>query len=127
MLLISQFMNRTKIIKYRYLENIFIIVPGVMIKLTDFIYITECLQVAARWGELSGYDRGCHVSIVPLYWHACWMLLYIYRKRVCKMARSVFHGVVYSIKCVSGLQSVDGGFSMYSGLLNQHHGIIVYC
>jgi hypothetical protein len=28
------------------------------------------------------------------------------------MARSLFHGKVYSIKFVSGLQSVDGGFSM---------------
>ena len=112
-------MNKTKIIKDRYLANIFIIVPGVMIKFTDFIYITECPQVADRWGELSGYDRGCHVSIVPLSWHACWMLLYIFRKRVCKMDRSLFNGVVYSIKCVSGLQSVHGSFSMYSGLLNQ--------
>jgi len=47
-LLISQFMNRTKIIKDRYLANIFIIVPGVMIKFTDFISITECPQVATR-------------------------------------------------------------------------------
>ena len=54
-------MNRTKIIKCRYLANICIIVPGVMIKFTDFIYITACPQVADRrcflgGGELSDYD-----------------------------------------------------------------------
>jgi hypothetical protein len=59
--LISQFMNRKNIIKNGYLPNIFIIVPGVMIKFTDFIYITECPQVADRRcllgeGELSDYD-----------------------------------------------------------------------
>ena len=37
------------------------------------------------------------------------------------MASSWFHGKVYSIKFVSGLQSVDDGFSMYSGLLNQEN------
>ena len=117
--LISQFMNRKKIIKNGYLPNIFIIVPGVMIKFTDFIYITECPQVAARWRELSGYDRGWRVSRMSLSWHAWWMLLYIFRKRVCKMPRSLCQGKVYSKKFVTGLQSVDGGFSMYSGLLNQ--------
>ena len=54
-------MNRKNIIKNGYLPNIFIIVPGVMIKFTDFIYITECPQVADRrcllgGGELSNYD-----------------------------------------------------------------------
>ena len=81
-------MNRTKIIKYRYLANIFIIIPGVMIKLT-----------------------GMHLRYS----------IYIFRKRVCNMASSWFHGKVYSIKFVSGLQSVDDGFSMYSGLLNQEN------
>ena len=54
--LISQFMNRKKIIKYGYLPNIFNIVPEVMIKFTDFIYITECPQVADRRCLLDGGD-----------------------------------------------------------------------
>jgi hypothetical protein len=51
-------MNRKKIIKYGYLPNIFNIVPEVMIKFTDFIYITECPQVADRRCLLDGgvYD-----------------------------------------------------------------------
>jgi len=43
------------------------------------------------------------------------------------MDRSLFNGVVYSIKCVSGLQSVNGGFSMYSTKKTEHQDISVYC
>jgi hypothetical protein len=42
--------------KYGYLPNIFNIVPEVMIKFTDFIYITECPQVADRRCLLDGGD-----------------------------------------------------------------------
>jgi hypothetical protein len=34
------------------------------------------------------------------------------------LARSLCHDVVYSIRFVSDLQSVDDGYAMYSGLLN---------
>jgi hypothetical protein len=60
--------------------------------------------------------RGCHAPGMHVRFS-----VYIFRKRVCKMARSLFHGKMYSIKFVNDLQSVDGVFSMYSGFLNQEN------